>query len=60
MAASDSNMWKKQLCKGYEWTDTLMAILLIRLLKCKFLPLAGMIHGSQLVGNSNVTFKCSG
>ena len=29
-------------------------------LKCKFLPLAGMIHGSQLVGNSNVTFKCLG
>lgn len=24
-------MWKKQQCKGYEWTDTLMAVLLIRL-----------------------------
>lgn len=24
-------MWKKHQCKGYEWTDTLMAVLLIRL-----------------------------
>lgn len=30
-ARLDSNMWKKQPCKGYEWTDTLMAVLLIRL-----------------------------
>lgn len=30
-ARPDSNMWKNQSHKGYEWTDTLMAVLLIRL-----------------------------